>query len=205
MRMAFSDVRKTKLPEHYHKLLFGGPGSGPQGGGGNESTNKSDSLPSKIEDIHTYKANPQTGNEGLANETHDILTKMGLNPGNISVSETPSGTSRYISVPLDKDGNKIKIRISDHSVSNVVRMANEVHLNHDNIGEELQKVEKTIHPEKYEPSKRYKKVEIASSYIRPTDKVIKGTEKDVGRTDYHVVTVDREYDSHKRKEALNVT
>lgn len=74
---------------------------------------------------------------------YDELTKAGFE-GQLTESNTDYGQSFYFMV----DG--VKVRISDHSVSNSYRMANERHFKLSDYMMAIEYFEKVIHPERFD-------------------------------------------------------
>ena len=94
--------------------------------------------------------------------TQKIITKVvkklnafGLTcDGAYNTSDGDYGVSHYL-YAYDNKGNQYKVRVSDHSVTNVVRMSNEIHVQlsvnwEDNLNRTLEKLEKTLFPERFD-------------------------------------------------------
>jgi hypothetical protein len=83
------------------------------------------------------------------------LNAFGLTcDGSYNTSDGDYGVSHYL-FAYDNKGNQYKVRISDHSVTNVVRMSNEIHVNvsvnwEDNLNKTLERLEKTLFPERFD-------------------------------------------------------
>lgn len=90
------------------------------------------------------------GVEQLANYVHDRLIELGIKQERgLQKSVTSYGTSYYI-VLYHQNGNHYKLRISDHSVTNVDRIKNEIHITDRNVESVLNELEKVFYPERYE-------------------------------------------------------
>lgn len=93
----------------------GGPGSGPRPGGGSDEDYMSIIIGRKV--IDPEKTTPK-----IRSNIEKIVGKK----LNMSTSKTNYGTSNYLNIT--KGDKSLKVRISDHSVTNQDRMNNEVHL-----------------------------------------------------------------------------
>jgi hypothetical protein len=122
----------------------GGPGSGPRPGGGKGSKKKSSgggssgggtdndlgdeqymtttNMISRITGKATVIIDPAKTTPKIRSNVEDIVGKK----LNMSTSKTNYGTSNYLNIT--KGEKSLKVRISDHSVTNIDRMNNEVHL-----------------------------------------------------------------------------
>lgn len=88
----------------------------------------------------------------MAKNVQDVLKGRGIEL-NVVKSSTDYGDSAYL-VFQDSKGENQKVRISDHSVSNSQRMANEIHYNVNgsnyNAGNIANNIERLMKPDKYE-------------------------------------------------------
>jgi hypothetical protein len=97
-----------------------------------------------------------TNHEKLTNDVKTQLEKMGINDVTFNTSETDFGRSDYFYLE-DAKGEKIKLRISDHSVENIGRVFNEYHIHTSSVanglvrpGNVLLQIEKRIYPQRFE-------------------------------------------------------
>jgi len=113
-------------------------------------------IPPYKDELVNYYSQAKTQNERV-DETINMLHSMGIPKSSInsSTSNTDAGQSDYIRIE-GADGEKIKIRISDHSVSNASRMANEIHIDKNNMGRKLYEVEQKVYPNRFKELKKIK-------------------------------------------------
>lgn len=186
-----------KIIELIKFARFGGPGSGPQGGGGSSESEQGGEIPkttpisqeqermaritgaseinppSNAEELNklgdekgliapyadplvNYYSQAKTQDERVT-ETIGMLENMGIPKSDInhSTSQTSAGQSDYIRVTA-ADGEQIKIRVSDHAVSNTTRMSEEVHIANFNMGRKLYEVEQKVYPKRFDELKKIK-------------------------------------------------
>ena len=92
--------------------------------------------------------------ESIIKKVAKKINEFGLEcDGKYNTSNSDYGLSIYM-YAYDKKGNQYKVRISDHSVANVARMANEIHVNISdtwelNLGKTLSRLEKVIFPDRF--------------------------------------------------------
>lgn len=189
------DLLKIKL---IRQIRFGGPGSGPQGGDGGDNENSGDNGGGSIITASEDPVNTYTSDKigrALADEMHNKLKELGITDiSNVIESHTDYGNSNYITIrgtEAEDYKDAIKIRISDHSVTNIGRMFGEVHVNVKNIGNQLYAIEKTRHPERFEPKKftiktTNKVTNLQQGLLRPTDKIISERTTPKGNKVYEV-------------------
>jgi hypothetical protein len=80
------------------------------------------------------------------------LEKRGLK-NNFSISDTDYGCSCYFIFYKNSESiDKLKVRISDHSVENTHRMTEEYHINSSNVNVEkvVRAIELYLHPERFD-------------------------------------------------------
>lgn len=88
-----------------------------------------------------------------AKRIESLLTRYGINV-KLQTSYTDYGISHYITV--QRDGETIKIRFSDHSVQNTSRMSNEIHLSSakSKLVAGVRRVEKILYPERFKITRK---------------------------------------------------
>jgi hypothetical protein len=98
-----------------------------------------------------------TTQDDRVKETIGMLENMGIAKSDInhSTSQTSYGQSDYIRVQ-GADGEQIKIRISDHSVTNTARMSEETHISNFDMGRKLYQVEQKVFPKRFDELKKIK-------------------------------------------------
>jgi hypothetical protein len=113
-------------------------------------------IPSYSDPLVNYYSQATTQDERV-NETIAMLEKIGIPKSEInsSTSQTSAGQSDYIRVQ-GADGERIKIRISDHSVSNATRLSEETHIANFNMGRKLYEIEQKVFPKRFDELKKIK-------------------------------------------------
>jgi len=113
-------------------------------------------IPSYSDPLVNYYSQATTQEERV-NETIGMLEKIGIPKSEInsSTSQTNAGQSDYIRVK-GADGEQIKIRISDHGVSNATRMSEETHISNFNMGRKLYEIEQKVFPKRFDELKKVK-------------------------------------------------
>ena len=128
------------------------------------------------------------------------LEEVGFEKGAIgtSISKTDYGESYYIFPDKLKDGggDDIKIRISDHSVSNIDRMRNEYHAIRGKEGQAIKDVEYYFYSERF-LKKKIKvnvtnRIEIPSHKLLNTDKIIS---ERVSKSNNKIYNIERTYNN----------
>jgi transglutaminase/protease-like cytokinesis protein 3 len=103
--------------------------------------------------------------EKLADKIITILKRRGIKE-EYAVSKTDYGTSVYFPIYNYKTDEKLKIRISDHSVGNTYRMSNELHYNAKSPAKEIaDNIERHLFPDRYKAIPiGQKKIKISGNY-----------------------------------------
>jgi len=125
--------------------------------------------------------------KSIDNLSKDVLLKLkerGFSVSGINKSKTAYGESHYITV-YDVNGEDFKVRISDHSVTNIDRLRNEIHIsNKDNSIDiaiaklELIRGDKFFSISKKQEVKRYTEKIGINGYNKDTDIILdKGISK----------------------------
>jgi len=113
-------------------------------------------IPSYADPLVNYYSQAKTQDDRVT-ETIGMLENMGIPKSEInhSTSQTSYGQSDYIRVTA-ADGEQIKIRISDHSVTNASRMTEETHISNFDMGRKLYEVEQKVYPKRFDELKKIK-------------------------------------------------